>query len=95
MKKTLDFNPKKRITIEEALKHPYVEQFHSPDEEILCERIIRIPISDEKKLSIKEYQHALYNDILKKKKEQRKRWQQKYLHIVGKRPAFSFTSNSY
>jgi len=83
LKKTLEFNPKKRITVEQALKHPFVEQFHCPEEEIVCDRVIKIPISDEKKLSIKEYQHALYNDILKKKKEQRKRWQQKYLQQLG------------
>ena len=82
-KKTLEFNPKKRITIEEALKHPFVEQFHNPEEEINCDKIIKIPISDSIKLSIKEYQHALYSDIIKKKKEQRKKWQQKYLQQLG------------
>lgn len=83
LKKTLEFNPKKRISIEEALKHPFVEQFHNPEEEICCDRVIKIPISDHKKLSIKEYQHALYSDIIKKKKEQRRRWQQKYLQQLG------------
>ena len=83
LKRTLEFNPKKRINIYEAQKHPFVEQFHSEDEEPVCEKIIKICISDAKKLSIKEYQHAQYNDILKKKKEQRKRWQQKYLQQLG------------
>ena len=27
----LHFNPTKRLTAEEALKHPYVAQFHNPD----------------------------------------------------------------
>lgn len=82
-KRTLEFNPKKRITIEEAQKHPFVEQFHNPEEETCCEKIIVIPISDTVKLSIKEYQHALYSDIIKKKKEQRKKWQAKYLQQLG------------
>ena len=65
------------------MKHPFVEQFHNPEEEINCDKIIKIPISDSIKLSIKEYQHALYSDIIKKKKEQRKKWQQKYLQQLG------------
>lgn len=42
-----------------------------------------MPISDSKKLSLKEYRDALYNDILKKKKEQRKKWKMKYLQQLG------------
>lgn len=83
LKRTLVFDPKKRLTAEQALKHPYVKQFHNPEEEIVCDKIIRLPISDAKKLSLKEYRDALYNDILKKKKEQRKRWKMKYLQQLG------------
>jgi mitogen-activated protein kinase 15 len=83
LKRTLVFDPTKRLTAEQALKHPYVKQFHNPEEEIVCDRIIRLPISDSKKLSLKEYRDALYNDILKKKKEQRKKWKMKYLQQLG------------
>lgn len=83
LKRTLVFDPTKRLTAEQALKHPYVKQFHNPDEEIICDKIIRLPISDSKKLSLKEYRDALYNDILKKKKEQRKKWKMKYLQQLG------------
>ncbi|KAJ2925247.1 hypothetical protein H1R20_g11807, partial [Candolleomyces eurysporus] len=31
--KTLTFDPKKRITVEEALAHPYLEAYHDPDDE--------------------------------------------------------------
>ncbi|KIY70265.1 mitogen-activated protein kinase [Cylindrobasidium torrendii FP15055 ss-10] len=31
--KTLTFDPKKRITCEEALAHPYLEAYHDPDDE--------------------------------------------------------------
>jgi mitogen-activated protein kinase 1/3 len=31
--KLLAFNPVKRITVEEALKHPYLEPYHDPDDE--------------------------------------------------------------
>ena len=33
MKKLLKFNPSDRLTVEEALKHPYVLEFHNPDKE--------------------------------------------------------------
>lgn len=83
IRRCLDFNPKKRLTIEQALKHPYVKQFHNPSEEIVCSKVIEIPINDNKKLSLQEYRKALYDDILNKKKEQRKKWQQKYLQQLG------------
>ncbi|KAG1869919.1 MAP kinase precursor [Suillus subluteus] len=31
--KTLTFDPKKHITIEKALAHPYLEAYHDPDDE--------------------------------------------------------------
>ncbi|ORZ03484.1 mitogen-activated protein kinase [Syncephalastrum racemosum] len=33
LEKLLTFNPAKRITVEEALKHPYLEPYHDPDDE--------------------------------------------------------------
>ena len=69
LKKLLVFNPKNRMTIEEALNHPYVADFHNPEEEIVCQKTIHININDNKKFTIKEYRDALYNDIAKRKKE--------------------------
>lgn len=46
MGKLLQFNPEKRPTAEEALKHPYVAQFHNPDDEPVCEKKIDIPFDD-------------------------------------------------
>ncbi|KIL59441.1 hypothetical protein M378DRAFT_1003994 [Amanita muscaria Koide BX008] len=31
--KTLSFDPKKRLTVEQALAHPYLESYHDPDDE--------------------------------------------------------------
>ena len=36
MKKLLKFNPSDRYTVEEALEHPYVSQFHNIDNEPVC-----------------------------------------------------------
>lgn len=30
----LTFNPQKRITVEEALAHPYLEQYYDPQDEV-------------------------------------------------------------
>ncbi len=33
LEKLLAFNPVKRITVEEALRHPYLEPYHDPEDE--------------------------------------------------------------
>lgn len=42
LEQLLAFNPAKRITVEQALKHPYLEPYHDPDDEPNAE-----PIPDE------------------------------------------------
>lgn len=76
LKKLLTFNPSSRITVEEALKHKYVAQFSSPEEETVCDHLINIPLNDFTKLSTKEYREAIYNHIAKKKRERRKKLQE-------------------
>jgi len=61
IRKLLYFNPNQRLTVEQALEHPYVKDFHCVEEEISCDRIIPISMNDNKKFSIKEYREALYN----------------------------------
>jgi len=63
--KLLQFNPDKRITAEEALKHPWVTQFHNADEEIICSKPVEIPINDNKKFSVAAYREELYNTVIK------------------------------
>jgi len=46
IKNLLIFNPNKRLTADQALKHPYVAQFHNPDDEPVCTKKINIPIDD-------------------------------------------------
>lgn len=73
MKKLLKFNPSDRLTVEEALDHPYVSQFHVIENEPVCKKKITIPIDDNKKFSIKEYRLKIYTDIHKRKKELRRK----------------------
>jgi mitogen-activated protein kinase 15 len=72
MKCCLQFNPNKRISAKDGLRHPYVVQFHNPDDEWECDRVIKIPIDDNTKLTVQDYRERLYADVLRKKKEQRR-----------------------
>jgi len=65
LRKLLMFNPDKRITAEQALEHPYLAQFHNPEDEPSCEKAIKIPIDDNKKLSVAAYREELYTSIIK------------------------------
>jgi len=66
------FNPGRRISAKDALRHPYVVQFHNPDDELACDRVIRIPVDDNTKLRVQDYRDQIYNEVLRKKKEQRR-----------------------
>ena len=60
MQNLMRFNPTKRLSVEEALAHPFVSQFHNPEDEPTCNKRILIPIDDNKKFSISEYRNKLY-----------------------------------
>lgn len=49
LQRLIQFNPEKRITAEEALKHPYVSLFHSPKDEPICTHQIKLYFNDNKK----------------------------------------------
>ncbi len=63
--KMLEFNPEKRIKIEDILKHPYVAQFRDMRTEIESRKSIRPPVSDNKKLNLKQYRSLIYESIKK------------------------------
>jgi mitogen-activated protein kinase 15 len=69
LKRTLEFNPEKRITADEALKHPYVAQFHNEGDEPACEKEIKITIDDDVKYTIEDYRNQVYTDIVARRKE--------------------------
>jgi len=71
LQKLLMFNPANRMTADEALEHPYVAQFHVPEEEVVCTEKITISLSDDKKLSVAMYREELYNQILSKNDEKK------------------------
>jgi len=70
----LDLNPKTRLTIEEAIEHPYLESLHDPDDEPTFEGEIdfsfendpNLTLDDVKKLILQEisYYNPSYYDLL-------------------------------
>ncbi len=74
----LQFNPAKRCTAEDALRHPFVAEFHNPDDEpTFPSAPCLIAIDDNKKLSAGDYRERLYTEITERRKQARKRDQMK------------------
>ena len=69
LRKCLKFDPTKRMTVDEALNHPYVQKFRKKETEKVLEVAVKIPIDDNNKLTTNKYREALYTDITMKKKE--------------------------
>ncbi|TYZ66791.1 hypothetical protein PybrP1_002607, partial [[Pythium] brassicae (nom. inval.)] len=63
------FDPSKRITCDDALKHPYVAQFHNEKDEPSAPGALQIVVDDNTKYSAADYRDRLYREIIKKKKE--------------------------
>ena len=76
LSKLLQFNPNKRINVKQALEHPYVSDFHEQysETEIERDKPVHIPIDDNVKYTVKEYRQKLYDDILRRKKEIRRKF---------------------
>lgn len=68
LNKLLAFNPSTRITVEEALDHPYLEPYHDPDDEPVAE-----PIPSDffdfdyapEKLRTEDLKVLIYNEIMR------------------------------
>ncbi|SBS87284.1 mitogen-activated protein kinase 1, putative [Plasmodium ovale] len=67
LQKLLQFNPTKRISAENALKHKYVEQFHSLIEEPTCRKVITVPVDDGTKYKVNFYRNIVYYDIMRRR----------------------------
>jgi mitogen-activated protein kinase 15 len=65
----LNYNPSKRLSVEEILKHPYFEKLHNPAEEISCDHIFELPLNDNERKSVKIYREAIYEAMRSQGKE--------------------------
>ena len=65
LKKMLTFDPAKRISVTDALAHPYLAQLHFPDDEPTCEPVSAFDFDFEKfSLAKDEYKDLIYEEIM-------------------------------
>ncbi|GMI47015.1 hypothetical protein TrCOL_g11143 [Triparma columacea] len=84
MSKCLQFNPDKRCTAKEALAHPFIAEFHNPDDEPDHPGgPITISLDDNQKLTASDYRDKLYREINERRKAARRREQEKALAAKG------------
>ncbi|XP_036597713.1 mitogen-activated protein kinase 15 [Trichosurus vulpecula] len=67
LQRLLVFDPEKRLTADEALRHPYVRRFHCPAKEPALEYEVILPVDDGVQLSVVEYRNRLYKVILERR----------------------------
>ncbi len=48
----LDMNPLTRITVEEAMKHPYLKEMHDPEDEPIFEGTIDFSFEEDHELTL-------------------------------------------
>uniref|UniRef100_A0A5F8G9T4 Mitogen-activated protein kinase 15 n=1 Tax=Monodelphis domestica TaxID=13616 RepID=A0A5F8G9T4_MONDO len=60
LERLLVFDPEKRLTADEALRHPYVKRFHCPAKEPALDYEVTLPVDDGVQLSVMEYRNRLY-----------------------------------
>eukprot|EP01029_Cantina_marsupialis_P012388 TRINITY_DN2733_c0_g1_i1.p1 TRINITY_DN2733_c0_g1~~TRINITY_DN2733_c0_g1_i1.p1 ORF type:complete len:366 (+),score=90.65 TRINITY_DN2733_c0_g1_i1:120-1217(+) len=62
LEKMLELNPNRRITVEEALKHPYMASLYNPKDEPLCEDTFNFDFEDAE-LKKEILQRQIYQEI--------------------------------
>jgi len=64
MEKMLKFNPKKRITVEEALNHPYLAALHEPANELSCPEVFDFSF-EQVKMNKEKLQEFMLDEVYK------------------------------
>ena len=65
IRKLLTFDPEKRITVEQALCHPYLESLHFPDDEPVTTPVSMFDFEYERQiLTMKDLKDIMYEEIL-------------------------------
>jgi len=73
MQKMLTISPAKRMTVEEALKHPFVAQFHDEAEEPSCTRDLQLSVNDDTKLTPQQYLDLLMQEVKARRRARREK----------------------
>ncbi|CAH1802119.1 unnamed protein product [Owenia fusiformis] len=63
LQKLLVIDPKKRLSVDEALKHPYLAKYHDPDDEPLCVPVFNFDFEKEK-MDGKALRSAITKEIM-------------------------------
>ena len=66
------------MTIDDDLRHRYVQKFVKVNEETVLDHIITIPMDENTKFSIKDYREMLYRNMNDSKKDEKKNNEEKY-----------------
>ena len=84
LKKMLTFDPKKRITVDEALEHPYLSALHCPEDEPSTEPVSAFDFEFEiYDLRREDYKDLLYEEVMLYQSDERIR---EYLENKEKHP---------
>jgi mitogen-activated protein kinase 1/3 len=59
--KLLVFDPKKRLTAEQALEHPYMQELHDPEDEPVCAAVFDFGFEKEA-TSVEEYRDLIWSE---------------------------------
>ncbi|KER33047.1 kinase domain protein [Opisthorchis viverrini] len=70
-KHLLQLNPSKRLTVEKALDHPYVQRFRDRQSELVMDHPVTPPLNDNQQLSVSDYRTKLYEIILEKRAQRK------------------------
>ncbi|KAJ3435414.1 mitogen-activated protein kinase [Anaeramoeba flamelloides] len=76
LSKMLQFNPQKRITVEESLEHPFFATIHDPDDEPICEETFDFSFEKDK-LTKGKLRRLIYNEIIDFHKKKRQTYKEK------------------
>ncbi len=58
------WSPPKRMTAEEAIRHPFVSAYHNPDDEPRFREPLELPLADDCLFTVNDYRDRIYADVL-------------------------------
>mmetsp|Transcript_12405 Transcript_12405/g.30094 ORF Transcript_12405/g.30094 Transcript_12405/m.30094 type:complete len:486 (+) Transcript_12405:312-1769(+) len=58
------WSPPKRMTAEEAIRHPFVSAYHNPDDEPRFREPLELPLADDVLFTVNDYRDRIYADVL-------------------------------
>lgn len=62
LSKMLAFDPEKRVSVDDALAHPYLDAMHDPEDEPNCDSLFTFNIADD--MDIKLIKKIVYDEIM-------------------------------